>query len=649
MRAPWKQAASMTVAACISAALVGCKRPVEQADQSVSAQLAQGVKALPGTPEKAITDLEKATKISGASPSAQSQARLDLAHAELRAADHLILGLSPAPGKGKQLAAEGVDQIESRIVDLCTSINAQASRLQANNVSIASLKQLGLKIATAQDALTKGAAAAQGGSDSATWIAADSGAIPSQAGADAQLAALQQKIDDLTKQQADLTAQRLTAVQQAEQLRNQSETATGRKSVELFTQSSNLRKQAADLTTQLDGLAAQLTTLNQDLQVAQAQKVQLGNAIKVFAAQKDQVAANSKQTQSQILTLGQSSQGLLGVSSASTAPAADAPPSPAATEPSVAGPSDIAGLSDNMADLTSKADALRGKAIEYLQAAVKDYEQSGIASKNLTAAYANRLSLPDAHGYPQASAWQRLLEVHNASDAKLQQAQAWLRLARVYADWAATCAAQSTAAKAVQKAVDAGNLLLDGYDVKLAVPQSLNPTTLDAAFSSAHDKAEDAYDRADKLLHDVIGAPATNPLTKSARDTARALQVVADYGRSQFEAAVGDSVNSSKWLNDAKRSRDAMVADNIPLPSPLPLEIGLTPTVSSTFDISPTTGPTSAPTTLPTTSPLTATAPTTETTTFGDTTNTKPGSPATQPEAAPSTEPSTEPTTTPAQ
>ncbi len=647
MQAPWKQAASMTVAACISAALVGCKRPVEQADQSVRAQLSEGIKALPGAPEKAIPDLEKATKVSGASPSAQSQARLDLADAELRAADHLILGLSPAPGKGKQLAAEGIDQIEARILDLCTSINAQASRVQANNVAIASLKQLEPK--AAQEALAKGVAAAQGGPDSATWITADSGAIPSQAGADAQLAALQQKIDDLTKQQADLTAQRLTAVQQAEQLRNQSETATGRKSVDLFTQSSNLRKQAADLTTQLDGLAAQLTTLNQDAQVAQAQKVQLGNALKVFAAQKDQVAAKWKQTQSQILTLAQSSQELLGGSGAAIAPAADLSTSSAATEPSPAtAASNIASASDNIADLASKADALRGKAIEYLQAAVKDYEQSGLASKNLTAAYANRVSLPEAHGYPQASAWQRLLEVHNASAAKLPQAQAWLRLARLYADWSATSAAQSAAAKAVQKAVDAGNTLLDGYDVKLAVPASLNATSLDAAFSSAHDKAEDAYDKADKLLHDVIAAPATNPLSKSARDTARAVQLVAEYGRSQYEAAVGDSANSSKWLNDSKRLRDTMVADNTALPSPLPLEISLTPAVSSTFNNAPATSPASAPAGQPATSPLTATAPTTEAATF-DTINTKPDSSATQPEPAPSSEPSTEPATTPAQ
>jgi len=179
--------------------------------------------------------------------------------------------------------------------------------------------------------------------------------------------------------------------------------------------------------------------------------------------------------------------------------------------------------------------------------------------------------------------------------------------------------------------------------VKLAVPASLNATTLDAAFSSAHDKAEDAYDKADKLLHDVIVAPATNPLTKSARDIARSVQVVADYGRSQFEAAVGDSANSSKWLNDSKRSRDAMVADNIPLPSPLPLEISLTPTVSSTFDITPATGPSSAPSTSPTTSPLTPTAPTTDSAAFGDPNNVKPETPATQPDSAPATEPATTP------
>lgn len=639
MQTPWKRAASITMAVSISVALVGCKRPVEQADRSVNDQLVKGVKELPGAPEKAIPDLQKAATVAGASASAQAQARLDLGNAELRAADHLILGLSPAPGKGKQLAAEGVDQIESRIVTLSTSINAQAARVQANNVAIAGLKQLEPK--AAQEALTKGAAAAAGGQDSATWIAAESGAIPSQAGADAQLAALQQKIDALQKQQADLKTQRLTAVQQAEQLRNQSEAAAGRKSVELFTQSSNLRKQAADLTTQLDALEAQLTTLNQDLQVAGAQQKQLVNTIKVFETQKEQVATNWKQKQSQILAVAQSSQSLLGGSGATTAPAADASTSPATTRPSASDSSDIASLSDNMADLSSKADALRGKAIDYLQAALKDYDQSGLASKNLSTAYANRLSVPDAHGYPQASAWQMLLEVHNASDIKLQQAEAWLRLARIYAGSATTVARQSAAAKAVQKAVDSSITLLDGIDVKLAAPASLNATALDAAYAGAHEKAEDAYDKAEKLLHDVIVAPATNPLTKSARDAARAVQLVANYGRSQFESAVGDSANSSKWLSESKHSRDSMVADNIHLPSPMPLEISITPGVSSTFDISPTTGPTSGPTTLPspTTAHLTATAPTTESAAFDDTANTKP----TKPDAQPATEPTTAP------
>ncbi len=652
MQAPWKQVASVTIAASVLAAFVGCKRPVEQADQSVNTQLAQGIKALPGEPEKAIPDLQKAASTSGASPSAQSRARLDLANAELRAADHLILGLAPAPGKGKEPASEGVDQIEARIVSLCNTITAQVARIQANNVSIAALKQLEPK--AAQEALTKGSAAAVGGADSATWIAADSGAIPSQAGADAQLAALKQKIDALTAKQETLKAQRLTAVQQAEQLRNQSETATGRKSVELFTQSSNLRKQAADLTTQLNALEAQQTALDQDSKLAQAQKDQLVIAIKAFGDQKDQVATAWKQTQSQILALAQASQGLLGGAGAATAPSADAASTPAATEPSAGGAADIASLSDNITDLSGKADALRAKAIEYLQSALKDYDQSGVASKNLTAGYTNRLGMAELRGYPQASAWKMLLDVHSPSDAKLQQAEAWLRLARIYADWTATVAAQSTAAKAVQKAVDGGNALLDGYDIKLAGPASLNATALDAAYSSAHDKAEDAYDKADKLLHDVVTAPPTNPLAKSARDAARAVQLVTYYGRSQFEAAVGDSANSSKWLNESKRSRDSMVADNTPLPSPLPLEISLTPAVSSTFDVGPTTAPTSGPTTLPgpSTSPLVATAPTTESAAFGDPNNVKPEAstqPAAAPTPAPATEPSTEPTTTPAQ
>jgi hypothetical protein len=158
----------------------------------------------------------------------------------------------------------------------------------------------------------------------------------------------------------------------------------------------------------------------------------------------------------------------------------------------------------------------------------------------------------------------------------------------------------------------------------------LNADVLDREFVDAKAKADDAYDKADKLLQAVMTAPSNNPLTKSARDAARAAQVVATYGRSQFEAVVGDADNSSRALSDSKRLRDAMIADNVPLPSPLPLEIAIAPVVSSPSDTNP--NPTTVPGRSPSL-PAPVSGPTTVLTGApGDTTATKP---AAQPAGVP--------------
>jgi len=584
MQAPWKRAASITLAAsCVAAILTGCKQPSEQADDAIHEQLtAADQQALkPGEDiATAVGYYQKATTIPDGSDVAKAQAQIAFANASARAADGLI---------GK------IEDRQVEIVKLTSLIEQQAARIAANNVQIAALKALEPK--TAQDELDKQIAAAQGGSDGAPWVAGDVAAIPSTAGAKQQIATLKDQIDKLTTQKNNLQAQRAVALQQAEQLLNQSDAAKGQQSVDLFIQSADQTKKAGELEAQSAALDSSIAAAQQDLAVAQAAQTQIDASIDFLNKQSSQLKQGWSDLQKVIQERSDESAALLNApapdsGSAPAAAPADSSAPPAATP----APADlsIAAAAALIDTLKGQNLATRDQAEKYLNDALDALKSASNAASAVVRAYtldANDMRFKD---FPERDAWQGLIDLHNTSDLKLATALDQLRLARLYSDRAITTAARAEAAKVLDAALTPAGL---------TAPDTLKTGSMDEELKEARDKVKDAYAAADSLLAEIGDAPTRGDLSKSAKDTAEAVQVVELYAQAQFAAAMGDQKAAASLLSDSKRLRDDALAANIQLP-PLPAELApeAAGTISAPSTSAPSTGSSADSSTSPSSS-----------------------------------------------
>ena len=254
MYAPWKRAATFSLAACslpLIPFLVGCDSNVEKVDKATAADMEQASDTLasmaPDATDKAVAAMQKA-QIKSASPSVQIEANVLLAQSQIAAADRIINGSRNEPG---------IIQHQAKIAHLISSIASIGTQLDINNVQIAGFKAL--EPTGARKAITDATNAAQKGENGA-WFAGTA-PIPS-------LDALKQKDQDLSKQIADLTAQRddlankrNEARQNAGKFDQQADSTSGKDSVGFFIQSSNLRREASDDDAKIQQLEAQMLPL----------------------------------------------------------------------------------------------------------------------------------------------------------------------------------------------------------------------------------------------------------------------------------------------------------------------------------------------------------------------------------------------------
>ncbi len=564
IQAPWRRAASIALAASITAGLAqlsGCKQPSEQADQSVAAQLAtaENVAAQPNeNPGDAIGPFKQATTIQGASAPAKIHAELTLADANVRAADALIAD---------------IEARQAEIARLSGEIAAKAASMQLNNVMIAGFRAMEPK--ATEDALAQQATAAQGGSDGAPWVAGDS-PVPSETGVKQQIASLKDQIEKLTTQKNDQETQRAQLTQQAEQLRAQSEAAKGKESVDLFTQSAILTKKAADLAIQNNAIDAQVTAAQQDLAVAQAAQTQLDASVQDLNTQSQQVKQGWSDVEKLIQQYADQNSALLTPASSDTTAAPTTPP---AKDTSIS--ADAAQI-----DKLKTADTEdRSAAEQYLLDAANAAKTADTTALQFSRTYRTLLTDPKLQNFAQHDAWQGIIDLENASDFQLREALIQLRLARLYSDWAMTTAARAEAAKIVGNAVAAA---------QLTPPDSLKAGALGDEVASARKQADAAYAAADDMLTNAVNSTAAGPLARDARDAAQALQVFATYAHSRFLAAMGDKANAAAMFAQSKRLRDAATDANVTLP---PLPQGLQ---AQALAVGSATTPAAAPTPAPT-------------------------------------------------
>ncbi|MDB5304367.1 MAG: hypothetical protein JWM97_1916 [Phycisphaerales bacterium] len=581
MRVPMKKAALVSVVALATASslFTGCKRPVEKADQDVSAAITKGSQALDDKPDAstALAPLSGAANNKAASDPSQSSANLIAGLAELQAADAAIAKLDDAQIKFGRLVGR---------------INELAARVQANNVAVAGLVAQDPKATLA--AISLEAAGAKGG-DKVTWTISKTDTIlPTLDAADKSIADLTKQIADLKAKHDDLEKQRNTDLQQADQLAQQSEQAAGKKSVDLFKQAADLRKAGAELANQIISADAVSAGLERDLAVAQSVQKQLKSAVDKLDDQAKQVTGGWTDVQKRIDEYTASSKAI--VEGAGT----DAPATPATNPSAQPQITSIKQAGDELEQTAATVAKFRTEAITHLDKAAAYFGAADRVNSKVQKEYAGILSGKDTTA-PLRQAWEWMIEIHNSSDPDIQRAQVHQRMARIFADQAWFADTRIKSATALKDILTKATV---------AIPKSLEAGELDKEMNDARAKASQAFVDAEKLLTTTIDRRpqgSGNKTIPALKQAAQVAMMAEQYARWAYTKATGDE--KKEFLTTAKELAATLSAEGVPLPSPLPPEIAPAVNVTAlpTAPVAaPTTGP-AAPSTNPT-GPATAPA-----------------------------------------
>jgi len=246
--------------------LGGCDTDSGKADKTVGAQLDDASAHMTGS----AGDLMNANKSLGdasrdvtTSLPVQLRAKSLLADSELRLAQELVT----------QILAN-----DAQIDRLVREIDLLGNHIESNSQMAASLAKY--EPTALQDALAQNKKAVSGSDAKPDWYKSDAGTLASLAAVDSRVKDLAGKISALQNTIKTESDQRNQLLAQADKSTQASQHEAGQKSVDLYVQGSNARKQAADLTVKIDNDNAGLSQDQADLAVVQGQHDSLTAALK---------------------------------------------------------------------------------------------------------------------------------------------------------------------------------------------------------------------------------------------------------------------------------------------------------------------------------------------------------------------------------
>lgn len=557
---------SFVAFASASALVGGCKKPSDVADEKVQAdvvkieselrQHADGSSALPL--------IGAATSNKDATPGELALAHLVAGQVELSAADEVF---------------QRIDAQELRLERLLGNLNALVGQVRENDQTVAGLNAKIDKTKLAATSIDQGAAAAREGT-AGVWFASDVAPIPALSAVEKSVADLTQQSEALKAKQADFEKQKTDAIQQAEQLTAKSEGASGKESVDLFTQAANLRKTSADLGAQSAETADKLAAVERELSVAKAEQTQLQAALMRFSDVSKQVASTSADLQNRIEEMTARSKAIVDGDAA-------AAPSKSAGDEAPAG--SITAASDRIEQVSQDLAKLRADANGYLDKAESEFSSAAKLDHEIQTEFNKLVNNADLRTSQQRLAWQWMLDVHNDSNTDLDLAAVQQRYARLNADHAYYSAALLASDTAAANAIKAAGL---------NAPKSLDVADLADTVKSATASASDAFKKAEDLLDAAIGHTGSDML-KTLSNAANVDKMIEQYDRWAFARAMGDK-EAGTYLQASKDLEAQLSAiEGLALPTPLPDEIAPPVTASTPATPTPATPASGAPTTAP--------------------------------------------------
>ncbi len=527
-------AASAALAVALTA---GCDTDAGRADKRVDDDLARAAAAAHGTAAEqaeAHKDLDAASKEANASLPQQVRAKAMLADAELATAHDLASQVSANDLDIDRLARE-IGQLGHAIA-ADTQLAAAIGKFQPDPV-------LG--------AIKQGSTALAGSDDQPDFYKGDNGSLASLAATDKNVATTQGQIDQLTQQVAAETAQRTDVLAKGDQAGEQSEREHGQKSVDLFVQSADARKQAGDLAVKIAQDNAALTRARADLALLNGQQEVLKASAKVLDDRGTEVNQNWAALGEQVKASKAHSQAVLG----------DQFSVPAAGKPDAKQPATIEAKATQMADLVKRNHGLREEALTHYNAALGFYGDAYDRATKLNAMLSDpaHLGSPERQERADRDAWKAEQAAVDPAGYRYLIGTTQLDRAEFYARAAAEARTVDATQTMLKPVLDAAGLTVP--------PPLADPNGQAAADLTSNQKlAADGFKTAIDELTKITDGSAPQELKAGAYAEA----MFAQYGW-----AMVDPSAKAEHLSAAKTARDNAVTNNAALPG-LPLELSTT-------------------------------------------------------------------------
>jgi hypothetical protein len=552
-RGGFRSNGSLLLAVATTSALLlgGCDTDTGRADKKVAAQVYHATHQF-GDSEAdwalSNKELNDAVRESTASLPRQLQAKTQLADSELQMA---------------QLLAKQVLTADARIDRLSSEIIGIGDSIDANNQMATVLAKY--DPTDLQAKITANAAEVAGTDASSVWAPTDSSKLPALSANTAQAGVLNKTITDL---QADIKAksdQRNQLLDQSDKLIQQSQHEKKDKSVDLFTQGSKARKDAADLTVALDQQNQKLAQAQSDLAVLTAEQTSLSAAQQVLTDKAAAVTTSWNSIKDEQAALNKESAALLGDDPVD-------PPLPnkngdLKTEPTIGSKAAaiIVLFKGNPKTGLKGAASLRSEAEMHFNSAIGFYKDATDLATKIQSELGDKTFKADPEK-PDQLAWADEQKALDPSTYRYLQADAEMQKADVFS--------QSVHEAAV-RLMFIDRIAAVGKGAQLTLYPNLEDT--DQGIVTQKQKAivsaREAYTNALDLLSKVAEGTA-GPDEKSA---AQVETIFAQYGWYLLETAAGDAQAAANHLTQAKTAVTAATAAGTELPT-LPAELVVTAT-----------------------------------------------------------------------
>lgn len=526
--------------------LAGCDSATSKSDKAIAEQLDDAALKMDGTVTdraSAHNEIDVAAKDTTDSLPLQIRAKAMLAESELRIAQGIALK---------------VQQNDVIIDRLTREIGLLGNNIQANNSRAAALAKL--EPTELQAAVAQKQAAVKGSDDKPDWYKSADTALPSLAAGDKQTAAIQTQISQLQDTIKSETDQRNQLVEQADKLTEQSYHEKKDKSVDLFKQGSDARKQAADLTVKLDQDNVALGRAQADLAVQNAAHESLTATLKGFDDKSAFFAKDWSDTQAEIAKLNEKSKSFLGDPDPVDIPKKDPKTGDIPTNPKT--DNTIGWKSAAIAELVKENHDLRAAAEPHFNSAKGQYRAAAeLAQKLLTEIKEKEAKRPDPESNPDAPAWDVEKYALDPASYRFLEADADLQKAAFLAQSAEEAKVRLDALGKIKPA-----LLL----AQLTVPEKMDDADGSIALQLKKDlaSADETFLDATDLLTGIYQGTGT----AEQKAAAQVQQIFAQYGWASLENAMGDSQKAAEHMSYAHNAVTAATTDNAAIP-PLPPEL----------------------------------------------------------------------------